>query len=263
LNFSRSKSILLLSVVAALVGCERKGVEPAKVSLDPRMAKAFAATEPQFCTFQMLYPDASATSTDGFAKSRYVVVGNSKDEMLAAFTETCAQSAAAPKVECGKYLKSNQYPCVASSMFAPSADTTGSWTCSIAFTANDIEETIKKPAPSSAAAIQAVFKACAALTDEATAKITPSMSGAEIAELNATIDEETPNPTPSAVPSGTPSPRPSASPSPVPPPTVYLKASKRRDACAAAMIAEKMSCVNANDYAPVEAPALPKRHLHR
>jgi hypothetical protein len=256
LNASRSKSVLLLTVVAALAGCERKGVEPAKISLDPRMAKAFAETEPQFCTFQMLYPDASATSADGQVKARYVVVGKSKADRVAAFTETCAESAAAPKAVCEKFLSSDKYPCVASSMFAPSADTTGAWTCSIAFTANDIEETLKKEAPSSAAAIQAAFTACAGLTDDATA--TPSTNeevgtapdnqspeeAPQPSSMDALSASLSPNPSPSVSPS--PSPSPSVSPTPAPPPTVYLKASKRRDACAAAMIAEKMTCVNSD-----------------
>ncbi len=254
-NVSRLKSIVLLSAVASLVGCDRKGVEPAMTSPDPRIAKAFAETEPEFCTFQMLYSDAATTSADGLVKTRYVVVGKSKSEMLAAFSATCAASAAAPKVECGKYLDSNQYPCVAASLFASSADTTGAWTCSLAFTANDKEETISVEKPSSAAAIRAAFTACAALTDDPTATTT-----ADVTELEATLDEETPAPAPSAIPSGTPSPGPSASPAP--PPTIYLKPSKRRDACAAAMIAEKMTCVDSNSYAPVAPPALPKRHLH-
>jgi hypothetical protein len=48
----------------------------------------------------------------------------------------------------------------------------------------------------------------------------------------------------------------------VAPVRTYTIPSKRRDACAAALLAEKIACTNTNDYPAVTPSPKPPRRLH-
>ncbi len=253
----------------ALGGCDRKGVDfsAGRSTPDPRIVKNFAASEPEFCSFDIVYSEttgAGSTAREAVVKTRYVVVGQTKDEMLSAFAATCAASAAAPKTQCEKY-RSNQgkYQCVAASLFAVDPETTGVWSCTLPFTANDKNEVIAISEKSTATeAISAAFTECAALTDSAAT--TPATTSTDEWTSAEVFTADAGDPT--VAPSGTPSPAPSVTPTPIPsptPPPIYVQVSKRRDACAAAMLAEKMTCQNTNDLPPVAPPAPPKRRLFR
>ena len=236
----------------ALVGCQYQARDPggSNAKPDPRMAKNFAESESQFCSFQFPYSETTgkgASATEQDVVQRVVITGENKTAMMANFAATCAASAPAPKLICKKILSDpKSYPCVAPSIFSGAPDTAGLWSCKLPFEANDKSETLTIDQQTTAsAAISAAFTACAALTDD----------GTETPENVVTK--------PTVVAEKTATPAPSGTPTPVPTTTVYLTPSKRRDACAAAMIAQKLVCQNAN--AIPDAPPIPpkRRRLFR
>jgi hypothetical protein len=251
--------LLLAGLSLALAACDRQGVQTnPRANLDPRMAKQFAASEPQFCAFEFVYSDSKA----GIVKSRYVVTGQNQNETLAAFQATCKAGNDAANSQCDAIRKSGVYPCVSTSLFNSAPPTTGLWSCKLDFTANDKPDSIEIPAQSTAtAAVAAAFKECASLTDTAEAAAPATTNPLSSAGHLAMIFDEAPVTSPSPNPSVSPSPVPS--PTPIPPPPIYVTPSKRRDACAAAMIAKKMTCMNANDLPPVPVPAPAKNHVFR
>jgi len=284
-NASQNRILILaaISAVAVLASCGRR--DRPKVDLrqkeDPRTLKAFGPNEDRFCSFEFPYSEKTDASAKGEASVlRVTVLGDSKTDLATNLSATCAKLDAAPRAECEKFVASNDYPCVAPSILNAEPMKPGLWTCTLPFTANDVDEVIPAENQSYStpdAAISALFIACAELTDgEKTEPVVPdsadgrttigddsTVAADELTNLALTI-QTAPSPVPGAPPAP-PSPRPSATPSPTPtvaPVRTYTIPSKRRDACAAALLAEKIACTNTNDYPAVTPSPKPPRRLH-
>lgn len=266
-NLLRNSVLALtaISTLGVLASCGRR--DRPKVDLrqheDPRMLKAFGTNEARFCSFQFPYSETTDADPKGATTVlRVTALGDSKADLATNLSATCAKLGEAAKSECEKIAAAGEYPCVAPSLVHAESAAPGLWNCTLPFTANDVDETLTSENQSTGeAAIAAVFTACAELTDVAAEDSAENL--AEFTNLALTV-QAAPSPVPGAPPSPRPSTPPSTTPSPAPtasPPRTYTVPSKRRDACAAALLAEKLSCTNANAYPAVTPSPKPPRRL--
>jgi hypothetical protein len=263
----RPKALLLTALSAVLLfgGCERRVTEAPDMrpQKDARVAKNFGSSEPEFCSFTLVSPGTASegeTTAPDPVETRIVFTASDKATTQAALEATCkAIVAADPKAAeaCDAYVKNpDLYSCVAPSIFSAAPATTGAWICTLDYTANDIDEKIPKKGATATAASQAVFTECAAETDGETSTETKIPEKTAPAKTVADLAYES-----DGIPSAETAPSPTPSGSPVP--TIYVQPSKRRDACAAALIAKKMVCENSNTYPATTAKPLPTRRLYR